>query len=428
MNTTNHTQRESPDNFFSFFTEGTIGETAQPKFLYVKENHLGNVLVVVSDRKLAHTSDNITVDYYLADVVSTKDYYAFGWEMPGRSFNPNNYRYSFNGKEDDRELNDWQDYGERMYMKRLGRFGSVDPFTKKYPELSTYQFASNTPIQASDIDGLEQGSRIGYASVGGGIPLLVTATDRSIQGIQFVQYEKVNQKANTSPATLAVIKSNQDDAATKKAVGEIRPGPTPVEKLRQSLEGTMEGQLSETPVIKAIATGGLAGTAPILASGAIGTAAPALTGVSVGGTTVAEGLGSAAGDALSQSIMTGKVNVTQSAASFGFSFLKNPAVGSFGAAAVGSAGEFNIGGNSGYHGLNFDESGKSFSQFGLETGIGGLSGLAAGAGTSFLSKANPYQPVSYGSQVISSFFHSTIANTAAGAAGAGVQNAVEEKH
>jgi len=35
------------------------------------------------------------------------------------------------------------------------KFLSVDPYTRKYPELSTYQFASNTPMQAIDLDGLE---------------------------------------------------------------------------------------------------------------------------------------------------------------------------------------------------------------------------------------------------------------------------------
>jgi len=43
----------------------------------------------------------------------------------------------------------------RIYDPRLGRFLSVDPITKKYPELTPYQFASNTPIRAIDIDGLE---------------------------------------------------------------------------------------------------------------------------------------------------------------------------------------------------------------------------------------------------------------------------------
>jgi uncharacterized protein RhaS with RHS repeats len=43
----------------------------------------------------------------------------------------------------------------RIYDPRVGRFLSVDPFTKKYSGLTPYQFASNTPIQAIDFDGLE---------------------------------------------------------------------------------------------------------------------------------------------------------------------------------------------------------------------------------------------------------------------------------
>src|SRR5437868_1249571 len=35
------------------------------------------------------------------------------------------------------------------------RFLSVDPLTKKYPMLTPYQFASNQPIWAIDLDGLE---------------------------------------------------------------------------------------------------------------------------------------------------------------------------------------------------------------------------------------------------------------------------------
>jgi hypothetical protein len=48
-----------------------------------------------------------------------------------------------------------QDYGMRIYDPRLGRFLSVDPLTKSYPELTPYQFASNSPIVNIDLDGLE---------------------------------------------------------------------------------------------------------------------------------------------------------------------------------------------------------------------------------------------------------------------------------
>jgi RHS repeat-associated protein len=80
--------------------------------------------------------------------------------MPGRSYKAaSGYRYGFNGKENDNEVKgdgNQQDYGMRIYDPRLGRFLSVDPLRKKYPELTPYQFASNTPIQAIDLDGAER--------------------------------------------------------------------------------------------------------------------------------------------------------------------------------------------------------------------------------------------------------------------------------
>ncbi len=73
------------------------------------------------------------------------------------------YRYGFNGKEKDDETfgagNEY-DYGFRMYDPRLGRFWSVDPLTKKFAFYTPYQYASNKPIVAIDIDGLED---INYA-------------------------------------------------------------------------------------------------------------------------------------------------------------------------------------------------------------------------------------------------------------------------
>jgi RHS repeat-associated protein len=75
--------------------------------------------------------------------------------MLGRDFRGGKYRFGFNRKEDINELSDWQDYGERMYMTRLGRFPNTDPLTAKFPMLSPFQFASLNPIANIDLDGLE---------------------------------------------------------------------------------------------------------------------------------------------------------------------------------------------------------------------------------------------------------------------------------
>ena len=128
--------------------------------LFELTNHLGNVLVVVSDKKIGVSSNGTTIDYYTADIITANDYYPFGSQMPGRKYSQPNtkYRYGFNGKENDNEIKgegNQQDYGMRIYDPRLGRFLSVDPITDKYPELTPYQFASNLPIAAIDLDGLE---------------------------------------------------------------------------------------------------------------------------------------------------------------------------------------------------------------------------------------------------------------------------------
>jgi RHS repeat-associated protein len=134
-------------------------------------NHLGNVLVTISDKKIGvndgtydaggvklNSTPDDKIDYYTADVVTANDYYPFGMGMPGRKFaDGGKYRYGFNGKELDKETSSTTtyDYGFRIYSPALGRFLSIDPLIAKYPELTPYQFASNTPIQAVDLDGAE---------------------------------------------------------------------------------------------------------------------------------------------------------------------------------------------------------------------------------------------------------------------------------
>lgn len=119
---------------------------------YELSNHLGNVLAVISDRV------GMLTDSSWAQVVSSSDYYPFGLAMKGRSYSEDSYRYGFNGKEKDSDIGGGKtnyDYGFRIYNPTIAKFLSVDPLTKKYPELTPYQFASNTPIQAIDLDGLE---------------------------------------------------------------------------------------------------------------------------------------------------------------------------------------------------------------------------------------------------------------------------------
>ncbi|MRG44747.1 hypothetical protein GFS24_06460 [Chitinophaga sp. SYP-B3965] len=133
---------------------------------YELTNHLGNVIAVLSDKKLGSGD-------YKPEVISMQDYYPFGMPMEGRygtigddgNGNPvisglaSGYRYGFNGKENDNEVKgegNQQDYGFRVYDPRLGRFLSEDPLKKDFPWYTPYQFAGNKPIWAKDLDGLEE--------------------------------------------------------------------------------------------------------------------------------------------------------------------------------------------------------------------------------------------------------------------------------
>ncbi|NJN78025.1 MAG: hypothetical protein HC803_06540 [Saprospiraceae bacterium] len=146
---------------------GTVTYNTEP-FKYRRErgvtyyelsNHLGNVLVTVTDMKIGiEGGTNWVAEYYEATVVSAVDYYPFGSAMAGRKYNQGTYRYGFNGKEEDKEWGSQmiQDYGFRIYNPTIGKFLSVDPLSSSYPWYTPYQFAGNMPIWVVDLDGLEE--------------------------------------------------------------------------------------------------------------------------------------------------------------------------------------------------------------------------------------------------------------------------------
>ncbi|MFN7910298.1 MAG: RHS repeat domain-containing protein [Bacteroidota bacterium] len=97
---------------------------------------------------------NTTLENQVCRPKSGINLYPFGMEMPGRKWVSSDYRYSFNGKEDDKEINSGaQDFGLREYDSRLGRFFSKDPYSRFLPNKTPYCFAGNSPITFIDEDG-----------------------------------------------------------------------------------------------------------------------------------------------------------------------------------------------------------------------------------------------------------------------------------
>ncbi len=235
---------------------------------YEMSNHLGNVLVTVSDVAVpnAISGSPTTVAYYSAQVNSASDFTPFGSPMEGRNFTATGstgYRYGFNGKEKDDETfggGDEYNYGERIYDPRIGKFMSLDPLEKKYPELTPYQFASNTPIQAIDIDGLEQGAvrNLNLANRNGvQIVMKVTENDQmsaiDAKARQSAMMKSIPVTKNVAETTFPTENQNMQVAVSfsagyKKWSTEVNKKelPLPIANKKEAVEGNPVQDVSHT--------------------------------------------------------------------------------------------------------------------------------------------------------------------------------------
>jgi len=123
--------------------EASAFDDAQVNYLFAKEvgdknyelsNHLGNVLSVVTDKKIPNFTGS-SLNYFNAD------------------------RYGFQGQEADNEIKgegNSYNFKYRGYDPRINKFTSIDPLSKEYPWNSSYAFAENRLIDAIDLEGAEK--------------------------------------------------------------------------------------------------------------------------------------------------------------------------------------------------------------------------------------------------------------------------------
>ncbi len=120
---------------------------------YELNNHLGNVLVTVSDRKIPISYNGTTIDHYEAYVMNAQDFYPFGMVMVGRGYVKSvGYRYGFGTQERSTEINEnsytaefWQ------YDARIGRRWNTDK--RPNVSISPYNCFAGNPIWYNDIKG-----------------------------------------------------------------------------------------------------------------------------------------------------------------------------------------------------------------------------------------------------------------------------------
>ncbi len=141
---TSSTVKQPPHDYL--FKEVTV---AEPGFAYV----------FISNEHPTYVDiyfDDVTVTHTPSPIVSSSDYYAFGMQhTTGERVGSWEQKYLYNGKELQDELNlGWLDYGARMYMPDIGRWGVTDPLAEVYQNLTPFRYAFNNPINVIDPNGM----------------------------------------------------------------------------------------------------------------------------------------------------------------------------------------------------------------------------------------------------------------------------------
>lgn len=122
------------EGFYSF---------AENRYIYNYKDHLGNV-------RVSFAKNNAGV----LESIDTNNYYPFGLNHIGGNSSSNfgsYYNYKFGGKE--LQETGWSDFGARMYMSDLGRWGVIDPLAEKMTRHSPYNYAFDNPLRFIDPDG-----------------------------------------------------------------------------------------------------------------------------------------------------------------------------------------------------------------------------------------------------------------------------------
>ncbi|MCL1666617.1 DUF6443 domain-containing protein [Elizabethkingia ursingii] len=146
-------------------------DVTKNKYIYNYTDHLGNV-------RLSYTKGASGG----AEIIEENNYYPFGLKHQGYNSNSlanNAYQYKYNGKE--LQETGMYDYGARMYMPELGRWGVVDPLAEKYTNLSPFRYSFNNPANFVDPLGLTESDPPGKRGLFGRVWDWITGVDRGTE-------------------------------------------------------------------------------------------------------------------------------------------------------------------------------------------------------------------------------------------------------
>ncbi|WP_426479827.1 DUF6443 domain-containing protein [Chryseobacterium sp. CBSDS_008] len=134
---------KTPDLQFFPTSEGFY-DYQKNQYIYQYKDHLGNVRVSFAKNSTG-----------ALEIVDNNDYYPFGMNhlKTGTAyFGQDSFKkYKYNGKE--LQETGMYDYGARLYMADIGRWGVIDPLAEKMTRHSPYNYAFNNPLRFIDPDG-----------------------------------------------------------------------------------------------------------------------------------------------------------------------------------------------------------------------------------------------------------------------------------
>lgn len=109
-------------------------------YIYHYTDHLGNI-------RLSFTKNGSG-----AAIIEESNFYPYGMKQENNVQTNPSYNYEHSGKEFQKEMG-WSDFGARMYMSDIGRWGVIDPLAEMTRRVSPYNYTLNNPVMYVDPDG-----------------------------------------------------------------------------------------------------------------------------------------------------------------------------------------------------------------------------------------------------------------------------------
>jgi hypothetical protein len=218
--------------------------------VYEEVNHLGNVLVTVSDKKIPvlTAAGSSSISFYNADIITATDFYPFGMAQPNRKFAQGTSKYKYggiDGQEKETDLNDnittamyWE------YDSRIGRRWNVDVVRKNSE--SPYACLGSNPIWITDRNGSDTvlytrngGDKLAaFTKKGGDARNLIYTVDELTKG-----YDAKNPWASAVLLKYDVGSKVTDPKKKKGITGESLPKDHPLRyDSKTGKGGTLAGQ------------------------------------------------------------------------------------------------------------------------------------------------------------------------------------------